>query len=95
MSDKNTYKSRRVAHWDALARKTNRWQGLGGYYHRRLTEIYTNLVLPGQRVLEIGCAQGDLLAALQPSFGMGVDFSPEMIEQARRRYPRLQFVLSH
>ena len=94
MSDKNSYKSQRIAHWDAVALNTSWWQGLGGYYHKRLTKIYTNLVVPGHRVLEVGCGRGDLLAALQPSFGMGVDFSPEMLEQARRRHPHLHFVLA-
>src|SRR5207253_7066835 len=45
-----------------------------------------------QRVLGIGCGSGDLLAALQPSFGVGVDFSTEMIARAARRYPHLRFV---
>jgi SAM-dependent methyltransferase len=49
-------------------------------------------VPPGLRVLELGCGEGDLLAALQPDRGTGVDFSPRMIEQARRRHPQLQFV---
>ena len=33
-----------------------------------------------------------LLAALAPEGGVGVDFSPAMLAEARRRYPNLQFV---
>ena len=94
MADKDAYKSQRMAHWDALACRTSRWHGLGGYYHKRLTKIYTNLVVPGQRVLEVGCGRGDLLAAVQPSFGMGVDFSSEMLERAGRRHPQMHFLLA-
>ena len=94
LRDKSIYKSERIAHWDALARNTSWWQGLGGYYRKRLTKVYTNLVVPGQRVLEVGCGRGDLLAALQPSFGIGVDFSCEMLERARRRHPQLHFFLA-
>lgn len=36
---------------------------------------------------------GDLLAALQPSEGMGLDFSEEMVRRARVRHPDLRFVL--
>ena len=43
------------------------------------------------RVLELGCSSGDLLAAMQPARGVGVDFSPAIIEQARRRHPQLEF----
>jgi hypothetical protein len=42
-------------------------------------------------VLELGCGTGDLLAALKPSFGVGVDFSEAMIGEARRAHPDLSF----
>lgn len=47
---------------------------------------------PGRRIIEIGCAQGDLLAALKPAFGVGVDFSREMTQRATKRHPELRFV---
>lgn len=51
------------------------------------------LIPSGKRVLELGCGRGDLLAALQPSHGVGVDFSPGTIANAKALYPDLQFVL--
>ena len=86
------YRQARMDHWDAVAWQMDTWTGWGGYYHRRLTEIYRFLVAPGQRVLEIGCGQGELLAALQPAVGVGVDFSLEMIRRARQHHPQLCFV---
>ena len=71
----NRYNESRIANWDYVARKMDFWRGLSGYYHRRLAEVYQTLVVPGQKVLELGCAQGDLLASLKPTFGIGVDFS--------------------
>ncbi|MEW6568695.1 MAG: glycosyltransferase [Chloroflexota bacterium] len=70
------------------------WKGWGGAYHRRLAQIYRYLVAPGQRVLEIGCGRGDLLSALNPTFGVGLDFSREMVRRAGRRHPDLHFVLA-
>jgi len=86
------HRQARIAHWDEVARQSESWIGWGRYYHQRLTEIYQFLVLPEQRVVEIGCGQGDLLAALKPARGLGVDFSGEMIKRARQRHPRLSFV---
>lgn len=86
------HKQTRVAHWDTVARQSDTWSGWGAYYHRRLAQIYQFLVAPERRILEIGCGLGDLLAALKPSVGVGVDFSSEMIDRARQRHPELHFV---
>ena len=59
------YQQTRIAHWDAIACKRDRWQGMGKWYHERLTEIYRFYVTPNQKVLELGCGDGRLLAALK------------------------------
>ncbi len=79
-----------MAHWDrAAALGTSAWSRA---YHRRLIQVYRSLIPPGQRVLEIGCGTGDLLAALSPSIGVGVDFSSRMLREATRRHPCQRFV---
>jgi Glycosyltransferases involved in cell wall biogenesis len=84
------YKTRRT-HWDAIARKRDHWQGLGKWYHKRLFEIYRFLVSPNQRILEVGCGVGHLLAHLQPSRGVGIDFSAEMIARAKQYHPEHEY----
>jgi ubiquinone/menaquinone biosynthesis C-methylase UbiE len=86
------YRRERLEYWDGYARGFERWRRARGYYQRRLTEIYSLLIPPGKRVLEIGCGQGDLLAALRPRHGVGVDFCAVMLEKARERHPELDFV---
>jgi SAM-dependent methyltransferase len=86
------YRRERVSHWDAVAQRWRRRPGLAGAYHRRLERVYRFLVPPGLRVLELGCGTGDLLAALQPATGVGVDLSGEMVRLAAERYPGLRFV---
>ncbi len=86
------YQQERIAHWDEVALRMDDWKGWGGAYHGRLAEVYRFLCPVGARVLEIGCAQGDLLAALKPASGLGVDFSGEMIERAKERHPELRFL---
>ena len=85
------YQQIRMAHWDHVARKRDAWNGMGGWYHKRLNEIYRFLVPPNQCILEVGCGRGELLASLQPSRGVGVDFSAEMVVRAKERYPDLEF----
>ncbi len=86
------YQKTRITHWDHIAQKSDRWTGCGGYYHKRLQDILQFVVPPGQRIMEIGCGQGDLLASLKPSYGVGVDFSPETIEIAKKCNPGLELI---
>src|SRR5262245_61442380 len=62
-----------------------------GYFHRYLTKIVAHQILPGSRVLDIGCAAGDMLAAVKPSYGVGIDINGKAIEEARRLHPELTF----
>jgi SAM-dependent methyltransferase len=89
-----SHTARHIAHWDAVADRAAARRATGRYYHRRLARVYAHLVAPGESVLELGCGRGDLLAALKPRRGVGVDFSPRMIEEARRRHPDLEFIVA-
>ena len=88
----DAYARARIAHWDGVARSLDRWQGLGAGYHERLARVYRSVIPEGRRVVELGCGDGDLLAALRPAFGVGIDFSGEMLGRAAARHPELHFV---
>ena len=78
---------------ERMAAERHRWIERNAYFYEDDRRYMRFLVPEGARVLELGCGIGDLLAALKPSLGIGVDFSPAMLEQARSRHPHLQFVL--
>jgi SAM-dependent methyltransferase len=80
----------RIRYWDKYANAPGPLERTRRYYRRRLIEIYRFLVPPGLRVLELGSGTGDLLAALQPARGVGVDFSPAAIQAARARHPQIE-----
>jgi SAM-dependent methyltransferase len=95
ISTRAEYNTVRQSHWDEIARKNTVETIFNREYHRRLEEFYRLLVSPGLVVLEVGCGRGDLLAALAPLKGVGVDFSAEMVAQARQRHaahPQLTFI---
>jgi len=86
------YQGERIAHWNGVGQKFEGNSPGGKFYQNQLVHYYKLLVPPGLRLLEIGCGHGDLLAALQPSVGVGVDFSVAMLKQASERHPRLRFI---
>jgi 2-polyprenyl-3-methyl-5-hydroxy-6-metoxy-1,4-benzoquinol methylase len=86
------YTAERQEYWNEFAQSAQRWERVRRYYQNRLGGIYEFLIPPGARVLDLGCGQGDLLARLKPSRGVGVDLSAEMIELARARHPELTFI---
>ncbi len=88
-----SYKENRIENWNKVAQQLPYGIPWGPRtYYRRLKEVYKFLVAPNQRVLEIGCGGGDLLASLQPAIGVGVDFSPSMCDIARARHPDYTFI---
>ncbi|MBI5321045.1 glycosyltransferase [Bradyrhizobium sp.] len=78
---------------DATLEEIERWRRFNAAYHDDDRKFMRFLIPPGKRVLELGCGSGHMLAALQPSYGVGVDFSPKAVERARLLYPHLDFVL--
>lgn len=84
----------RKNYWQGFAGELGRWESRRKSYQDRLHEIYSFMIPPDQRVLEVGCGQGDLLAAVRPAYGVGVDFSERMIARARSRHPHLEFAVA-
>ncbi|HEY3320171.1 MAG TPA: glycosyltransferase [Planctomycetota bacterium] len=78
-------------YFDQFAPVRDQWRRKNLGYHRELERLYRYHIPKGARVLEIGCGTGDLLAALEPAEALGIDLSPEMIAQARTKYPHLRF----
>ncbi|CCE03539.1 bifunctional class I SAM-dependent methyltransferase/glycosyltransferase family 2 protein [Bradyrhizobium sp. STM 3809] len=79
-------------HANRFAAERATWRDKAAFFHGE-DECYLRfLIPPGSRVLEIGCGLGDTLASLQPSYGVGIDFSPAQIALARTRHPNLTFV---
>ena len=94
MTDPSPRKRRIRALADRLAPERAAWRRRSAYFHADDLRYLRFLIPDGARVLELGCATGDLLAALRPAVGVGVDFSEPMIDVARRQHPHLQFTVA-
>lgn len=89
---KRAYQINRIQSWDKASRRLRKDGQTGVHYHRLLRQFYRNLIPEGMNVLELGTGHGDLLAALKPKTGVGVDFSMDMVGHARIKHPDLLFV---
>jgi SAM-dependent methyltransferase len=77
---------------DDLAQSRDNWIKKNKYFYKE-DSLYTQfLVGNGKRVLELGCGTGNLLNSLNPSYGLGVDLSSNMIDIAKKNFPNLDFI---
>lgn len=61
-------------------------RGASAHYYREIQRLMAFLIPGRSRVLELGCGEGTLLAAVQPSRGLGIDRSETAVRQAQERY---------
>jgi SAM-dependent methyltransferase len=79
-------------HFDNLSNNIDKWRRRNKYYHNDQVNYFRYLVGKNKRVLELGCGTGELLNALEPSYGVGVDISTALVKLAQARYPNLTFL---
>jgi SAM-dependent methyltransferase len=85
-------KDQLIAYHNNSACRRDKWKRRNRLYHRALSKYYSFLVPENCRVLEVGSGTGDLLNAVKPAYGVGIDFAENMVEIAREKYPHLNFI---
>ena len=78
-------------HQSVWAATRAKWIRRNKYYYECLKRLLRHLAEPGKRVLNIRCQTGFLLDALQPSYGVGLEISPEMVAVARASHPQFTY----
>lgn len=81
-------------HFDLIAKDYDKWKKKNTYYYNNIKSLIKKVVRSGGKVLDIGCATGEILALTEPALGVGIDISPEMIETAKKKFPQYTFILS-
>ena len=82
-----------INYYNITAKKLKRKRRRNYFYHKQIEKLNRFVIPENSNILEVGCAAGDLLNALKPAKGTGIDFSEKMIEIAREKYPHLNFIL--
>ena len=81
----------RKEHFNRIAPDFDKWKSKNRYYHEQIKRFYISIIPKNEKILQIGCATGDLLSHLEPEYGLGIDIAEKMIELARVKYPGLNF----
>lgn len=81
-------------HFDVIAKDYDKWKKKNAYYYNNIKALVRKVVRPDSKVLEIGCATGEILAETNPALGVGIDVSPEMIKLAKEKFPQYTFISS-
>ncbi|MCQ2973249.1 MAG: glycosyltransferase [Bacteroidales bacterium] len=73
------------------AKERDKWIKRNKFYHKMLEKQFSFIIPENSNVLELGCSTGNLLNSVKPKRGLGVDFSPTLIQIASQKYPHLEF----
>jgi ubiquinone/menaquinone biosynthesis C-methylase UbiE len=84
-------KAAMISWMDRVAEARDQWLRRNDYFHLEHQRYMQFLVPKNARILDLGCGTGQLLAALEPSHGVGMDFSANMVKIARTNFPALTF----
>ena len=78
-------------YFDQIASGLRGYRSRRKYYWNDITEYCNFYIQEHETVLEIGCANGDTLAKLNGSRKTGIDFSEQMIAEAKAAHPQITF----
>jgi ubiquinone/menaquinone biosynthesis C-methylase UbiE len=78
-------------YYDSIAESRLKWRKRNRYYNMLLEKYFKFIIPEGSKVLELGCGTGDLLNAVQPSKGVGIDYSEKMVKVASDNFKELTF----
>ncbi|MCX6159274.1 MAG: glycosyltransferase [Ignavibacteriae bacterium] len=80
-------------YFDSIAESRPKWRKRNRYYNALLEKYFKFIVPAGSKVLEVGCGTGELLNAVQPAKGVGIDYSEKMVKIASVNFKDLTFYI--
>jgi len=91
---RNSFTPETIAYFDRLGKDYPRYERRMRFYVRHTCQFLQQVIPPDQKVLLIGCLSHEILEALQPSVGVGLDASEEIVRAAsvRNGSSRIRYV---
>jgi len=78
-------------HFEKIAPQYAGYKKSYDYYWRDIVNYFNYFIHADNSVLEIGCGVGDTIGRLKGNRKVGIDFSPLMIDEARKQYSDVTF----
>ena len=78
-------------HFDEVAKRYDYWKKKNAYYYENVISHVKRIIPEGSSVLDVGCGTGEVLSAVKPKKGVGIDLSSEMVKLAEKKFPEYSF----
>jgi hypothetical protein len=92
MTALDSRRRRSVSQVAAAAPRRHGWIESNRYFYGALGRLMRHVVEAGRRVLVLRSETGELLRAVDPSVGVGMEVAPEMIELAKSVNPQFRYL---
>jgi ubiquinone/menaquinone biosynthesis C-methylase UbiE len=90
---KHGYERKNLDFFEKIAPERDKWKEKNRAYWEDIENFCSFLVPENASVLEIGCGTGDLIARIKARKRVGIDYSNNMIEIAKKKYPGMDFMV--
>jgi ubiquinone/menaquinone biosynthesis C-methylase UbiE len=81
----------RLEYFEWVAKSHSNKRKRHSYYWNDITYFCNYFAHDQMSVLEVGCGSGDFIGKIKGKRKVGIDFSPSMIELAKKNYPGVEF----
>ncbi len=84
-------KAELIKYFNSNAAAAYKWHRRNFYYYNELKSFFLFNIETGSKVLEVGSGTGEILNAVRPEYGVGLDMSSVAVKMAGEKYPHLHF----